>query len=48
MAEGKSRGHPRSALDSIIAAIAVANGCVLVTDNERNFVDVETINPMKA
>jgi predicted nucleic acid-binding protein len=51
MAEGKSRGRPRSApnamRDTIIAAIAVANGCIVVTDNERDFAGVETINPMK-
>jgi predicted nucleic acid-binding protein len=48
MAEGKTNGRPRSALDTIIAAIAVANGCVVVTDNERDFDGVEAINPMKA
>jgi toxin FitB len=37
MAEGKARGRPRSALDMIIAAVAEANGCVVVTDNERDF-----------
>jgi predicted nucleic acid-binding protein len=34
MAEGKALGRPRSALDMIIASIAVANDCVVVTDNE--------------
>ena len=48
MAEGRTRGRPRSALDTIIAAVAVANGCIVVTDNEREFEGVETINPMKA
>jgi predicted nucleic acid-binding protein len=48
MADGKTRGRPRSALDTIIAAIAVANDCVVVTDNERDFDGVEAINPMKA
>lgn len=47
MAEGKSRGRPRSALDTIIAAVALSNGCIVVTDNERDFAGVETINPMK-
>jgi predicted nucleic acid-binding protein len=47
MAAGKTRGRPRSAFDTIIAAIAVANGCTVVTDNERDFTGVETINPMK-
>ena len=48
VAEGRTRGHPRSALDTIIAAVAVANGCIVVTDNDRDFEGVETINPMKA
>ncbi len=47
MAAGKAMGRPRSALDMIIAAIAQANDCVVVTDNERNFPDVETINPIR-
>jgi hypothetical protein len=48
MADGKTRGRPRSAIDTIIAAIAVANDCVVVTDNERDFEGVETLNPLKA
>lgn len=47
MAEGKSRGRPRSVLDTIIAAVARANGCVVVTDNERDFDGVAIFNPMK-
>ena len=47
MADGKARGRPRSALDTIIAAIAEANGCIVVTDNERDFEDIETINPIR-
>jgi predicted nucleic acid-binding protein len=48
MADGKVRGRPRSALDTIIAAIAEANGCVVVTDNEKDFEGVEVINPLRA
>jgi predicted nucleic acid-binding protein len=48
MADGKARGRPRSALDTIIAAVADANECVVVTDNERDFEGVEIINPLKA
>jgi hypothetical protein len=48
MADGKTQGRPRSALDTIIAAIAMANDCVVVTDNERDFAGVETINPLRA
>ncbi|WBJ98840.1 PIN domain-containing protein [Methylocystis parvus] len=47
MADGKARGRSRSALDTIIAAIAEANGCVVVTDNERDFEGVEIINPLR-
>ena len=47
MAEGTARGRPRNALDTIIAATAEANDCIVVTDNERDFVDVECINPLR-
>lgn len=47
MAEGKAQGRPRSALDTIIAAVAEANECVVVTDNEKDFAGVEVINPMR-
>lgn len=47
MAEGRARGRPRSALDMIIAAVAEANGCVVVTDNERDFEGVEFMNPLR-
>lgn len=48
MAEGRAAGRPRSALDMIIAAIAGANDCVVVTDNERDFVGLQIHNPMSA
>ena len=48
MADGRARGRPRSALDTIIAATAKANDCIVVTDNEKDFEGVETINPLKA
>jgi predicted nucleic acid-binding protein len=47
MAEGKARGRPRNALDTIIAAVAEANGCVVVTDNERDFEGIEIVNPLR-
>jgi len=47
MAAGKAAGRPRSALDTIIAAVAEANGCVVVTDNEKDFAGVEVINPLR-
>ena len=48
MAEGSAIGRPRSGFDMLIAAVAEANGCVVVTDNERDFAAVPFINPMKA
>lgn len=42
MAEGKVKG-----LDTIIAAIAAANDCIVVTDNERDFAGIEIINPIR-
>jgi predicted nucleic acid-binding protein len=48
MAEGTSKGRPRSALDMIIAAIAEANGCVVVTDNEKHFSGLKFVNPLRA
>lgn len=47
MAEGKAAGRPRSALDMIIAAIAGANDCVVVTDNEKDFAGIPFINPVR-
>jgi predicted nucleic acid-binding protein len=48
MADGKSKGRPRSALDTIIAAVAAANDCVVVTDNEKDFDGVDVVNPLRA
>jgi predicted nucleic acid-binding protein len=48
MADGKIKGRPRSALDMIIAAVAEANGCVLITDNEKDFNGIEIINPLRS
>jgi predicted nucleic acid-binding protein len=48
MAEGTARGRPRSALDMIIAAVAEANGCVVVTDNEKDFTGLKFVNPLRA
>jgi predicted nucleic acid-binding protein len=48
MAGGKVKGRPRSGLDMIIAAVAEANGCIVVTDNERDFWGIETLNPVRS
>lgn len=47
MAEGKAQGQPRSALDMIVAAVAEANDCMIVTDNERDFRGLRIINPLR-
>ena len=48
MAEGTAKGRPRSALDMIVAAVAEANGCVVVTDNEKDFAGLKFVNPLRA
>jgi hypothetical protein len=47
MADGKATGRPRSGLDTITAAVAEANGCIVITDNEKDFWGVEFINPIR-
>ncbi len=48
MAEGIAAGKPRSALDMIVAAIAEANDCVVVTDNEKHFSGLNILNPLRS
>jgi predicted nucleic acid-binding protein len=48
MASGTATGRPRSPLDMIVAAIAEANDCSVVTDNERDFAGRKIINPSRA
>ena len=47
MAKATAAGRPRSGLDTIIASVAVANGCVVVTGNERHFPGLDVVNPMR-
>lgn len=47
MAGGTESGRPRNPLDMIIAASAEANDCVLVSDNEKDFVGLKIVNPMR-
>ena len=47
MAEGTAKRRPQSALDMIIAAIAEADNCVVVTDNERDFTGLKFFNPLR-
>jgi predicted nucleic acid-binding protein len=48
MTEGTATGRPRNALDMIIAAVAEANDCVIVTDNQKDFAGVKFINPLRS
>ena len=49
MAEGTALGRPRSALDMVIAAVAAANRCTVVTANERHFQGaIDFVNPLSA
>ena len=47
MAAGTRSGRPRSAIDMMFAAVAQANDCTLVTDNERHFAGLNFINPLR-
>ena len=46
MAAGARGGRQRSALDMILAAVAEANDCIVVTDNEKDFTGLKFMNPM--
>jgi predicted nucleic acid-binding protein len=48
IAEGKAAGRPRSPLDMIIAAVGMANDCIVVTDNEKVFAGIKIVNPLRA
>lgn len=47
MSEGSAKGKPRSALDMIVAAVAEANNCTLVTDNQKHFQGLNFVNPLR-
>jgi toxin FitB len=47
MVDGRAQGRPRNPLDMIIAAVAEANDCVVVTENERDFVGLKIFNPLR-
>ena len=47
MAEGRTKGRPRNALDMIVAAIAEVNDCIVVTDNEKDFAGLSILNPLR-
>lgn len=47
MAEGKRTGRPRNPLDMIVAATALTNDCIIVTDNEKDFAGLKVLNPQR-
>jgi hypothetical protein len=47
MTEGRTTGRVRSALDMIVAAVAEANDCVVVTDNVKHFAGLNVVNPVR-
>ena len=47
MAEGKAVGRPRSVLDMIVAAVSETHGCLVVTDNEKDFWGIKIFNPLR-
>lgn len=47
MAKGKMTGRPRNAFDAMIAAIAEANDCTVVTANEKDFIGIKIVNPLR-
>jgi predicted nucleic acid-binding protein len=46
MADARAKGRPRNLLDCMIAAIAQANHCTLITRNVRDFPDTKVFNPL--
>jgi len=48
MSEGAKAGKPRSPLDMIVAATAMANRCAIVTANEKDFAGLPFLNPMRS
>lgn len=47
MAAGRAAGQPRSAIDTMVAAVARVNDCVIVTDNEKHFGGLPALNPKR-
>ena len=48
VSEREKAGLPSAPVDMIYAAIAEANGCILVTDHEERFTGIHVLNPLKA
>jgi len=47
MVDGSTQGRSRSAPDTMIAAIAEPNDCIVVTGNEEDFHGAKTFNPLR-
>lgn len=47
MGETKAAGQPRNGLDMMIASVAGANNCIVVTANERDFMELPILNPLR-
>ena len=47
LAIGEGLPNGRISLDMIIAAVAEANDCVVVTDNDKDFAGVKIVNPLR-
>jgi toxin FitB len=47
MADGKAKGRLTQWPGRHDRGVAEANDCVVVTDNERDFDDIEVINPVR-
>ena len=47
MSQGTHAGRPRTAFDMVVAAIAEANDCVVVIDNEKHYPGVKLFNPLR-
>ena len=48
MSQATVEGHPRSGFDMVVAAIAQANDCIVVTDDEKHFPGVKLLNPLRS
>ena len=48
IADGTAKRRPQNPLDMIVAAVAEANDCVVVTENERDFAGLKIVNPLRA
>lgn len=47
MAEGKTLGRKRCPVDMIIAAVSEVHGCIVVTNDKKDFWGLKVVNPMQ-